>query len=623
MVNIISDYIPPFSPLPNIAPFTYKDGETYLSTLENLRTYVNTTLVDFVNTNFTSLGDSFSTEVNTLIDQIQGQLTEQNTNVTTQLTEQNISITEQTDALTTYVNSKVQEIIDTTITVTDPIILGVLENIVSETRVLLDSIYASSIDFDAVKATVDNGRLSLENMTTIDNRINKLESFPQIFSEEYGIKGDGSDESVIINQFLLSAVNLGAIATFKRGITVSVGAPVTPPSGSRVNLNGGTIKLLPVGAIDLRAIILNGVSDIEIYNGFIDGNYASYVPATEQRHNIHVTNSTNIKLHDIKSFNAKGDGIYIGDNLSGYSKDIYLDRVHCDANYRQGMSITHVSNMAVNDSIFSNTIGTAPQAGVDIEPNDPAVLCENIRFTNCTFKGNSGPGMAVTLQANPSARQAGFTFTNCVSTTNFAGYDLRDAKEVSIIGGSSYANAQQGIKMLAGFGSVIRGIKIISCNVKSNGQDGILVHSTTQIFDLNIIDCTVSDNSTSAMGSFMGIWINPLAGSKNVIVNSCLFENVSQHYHLRTAATLSNLTLIGNRYMAADPGGDDILLLDDAISRIQFESLATKGKSGTTAQRPSAAHVGIGSQYFDTTLGKPIWSTGSGAIWKDATGATV
>ncbi len=41
---------------------------------------------------------------------------------------------------------------------------------------------------------------------------------------------------------------------------------------------------------------------------------------------------------------------------------------------------------------------------------------------------------------------------------------------------------------------------------------------------------------------------------------------------------------------------------------------------GTTAQRPAAPGIRI-AQFYDTTLGKPIWWNGS--TWKDATGATV
>jgi hypothetical protein len=41
--------------------------------------------------------------------------------------------------------------------------------------------------------------------------------------------------------------------------------------------------------------------------------------------------------------------------------------------------------------------------------------------------------------------------------------------------------------------------------------------------------------------------------------------------------------------------------------------------SGTTAARPIIC--GIGFQYFDTTLGKPVWRK-TATIWCDATGAT-
>jgi hypothetical protein len=49
----------------------------------------------------------------------------------------------------------------------------------------------------------------------------------------------------------------------------------------------------------------------------------------------------------------------------------------------------------------------------------------------------------------------------------------------------------------------------------------------------------------------------------------------------------------------------------------------TAVQTGTfaTGSRPTAATAGAGAMIFDTTLGKPIWSTGS--VWVDATGATV
>lgn len=45
-------------------------------------------------------------------------------------------------------------------------------------------------------------------------------------------------------------------------------------------------------------------------------------------------------------------------------------------------------------------------------------------------------------------------------------------------------------------------------------------------------------------------------------------------------------------------------------------SCAIKSARGATGARPSAAAVGAGAQWYDTTLSKPIWS--DGAAWRDA-----
>jgi hypothetical protein len=121
MVNIISDYVPPFASLPNIAPFTYKDGETYLSTLENLRIYVNTTLVNFVNSNYALLGDSTTTEINALIGSVNAALAAQ---------------------VVTF-NNQLTTLSNTTVTITDSTIVTLLNNIASNSRVALDGLYVS------------------------------------------------------------------------------------------------------------------------------------------------------------------------------------------------------------------------------------------------------------------------------------------------------------------------------------------------------------------------------------------------------------------------------------------------------------------------------------------------
>jgi len=101
MVDPISDYISPISPLPNIAPFTYKDGETYLTTLERFRHYVNTELVTFINTNFALFDSTFTTEITALIAEVNSVLAAQNTENEANLAAVNAAIAAMNTAIAT------------------------------------------------------------------------------------------------------------------------------------------------------------------------------------------------------------------------------------------------------------------------------------------------------------------------------------------------------------------------------------------------------------------------------------------------------------------------------------------------------------------------------------------
>ena len=51
----------------------------------------------------------------------------------------------------------------------------------------------------------------------------------------------------------------------------------------------------------------------------------------------------------------------------------------------------------VERTIFSNTAGTAPAAGVDLEPDFPYEDMINISFLDCASVGNAGGGFQVYL----------------------------------------------------------------------------------------------------------------------------------------------------------------------------------------------------------------------------------
>eukprot|EP01048_Picozoa_sp_COSAG05_P017913 COSAG05_NODE_2529_length_2942_cov_4.653887_2_plen_820_part_01 len=81
----------------------------------------------------------------------------------------------------------------------------------------------------------------------------------------------------------------------------------------------------------------------------------------------------------------------------GASKRLLIRDVILDRNYRQGLSVISAQDMRIINTTFSNTNGTGPSGGVDLEPdssdlaNDPQRIT-NVSFHNCVAINNSGSG---------------------------------------------------------------------------------------------------------------------------------------------------------------------------------------------------------------------------------------
>lgn len=83
----------------------------------------------------------------------------------------------------------------------------------------------------------------------------------------------------------------------------------------------------------------------------------------------------------------------------------------------------------------------------------------------------------------------------------------------------------------------------------------------------------------------------------------------------------SNIALSGSSLVWLTDNTQDIGFAGANRPRYVRAGTAVVTGALTTAGRPTAATAGAGAHYFDTTLGKPVWSTGT--TWVDATGATV
>jgi hypothetical protein len=118
----------------------------------------------------------------------------------------------------------------------------------------------------------------------------------------------------------------------------------------------------------------------------------------EQRHGVFIFGSSRVVIDGLESSSQGGDGFYVG-GPSGYaSTDIVLKRCSARDNRRQGLSITSARRVRVVDCVFGETAGTAPQYGVDLEPNHPTDVLDRIFIVRPTTRANVGGGIMVWLE---------------------------------------------------------------------------------------------------------------------------------------------------------------------------------------------------------------------------------
>lgn len=160
---------------------------------------------------------------------------------------------------------------------------------------------------------------------------------------------------------------------------------------------GAVLAVIPNDQGHYNLLYVKGQNNIEIRGGRIVGDRVKHIDTggatgqNEQGMGIRIGASTNILVDWTEASNFWGDGIVIG----GGSDYVRLDQVKSTSNRRQGLTIGAAQHVLVTNSTFADTNGTAPQDGVDIEPDPGFGDAQNIRFSNNTMTGNFGNGLEV------------------------------------------------------------------------------------------------------------------------------------------------------------------------------------------------------------------------------------
>jgi len=500
-------------------------------------------------------------------------------------------------------------------------------------------------------------------------------------ASDHGVVGDGvANDGPALNMLLIDAAAAGARVLLAQNSVLSIRTRVFVPSNTRLDGQSATLRNDMTASPGDIVLQINNVSNVLIENLNIDGNKAAYATVTEFKHGISMTQASRVTLRGVTSNRNKGDGVYVGGTVTAFCSDIVLDRVTCDANHRNGLSIISVKGFQATSSKFTRSSGTNPQAGLDLEPNTADAPMERIKFIACEFTENTNQGIDVAAWSARTVKQGDVDFIGCSADGNFgSGVKMVTGDGIRFIGGSISRNADKGVWFSSAAGTtsevLFQGVRIVE-----NAGKGVLTDAGFS--GLTFSACRVYGNTTAAAS--IGLDIIPVAASTDLKVVGCSLGGATQTHGLRTGANVSNTVIVGNSYPDV---GIAVSLSDNPASRTTFgaegaslvATSVTRSASGSTGagfrsptdtvdkvlvrcdgsigfssgtaaadatlarlgvgvlgvgaghvlrtgrnatgSRPSAAVAQVGSMFFDTTLAKPIWSDGT--VWRDGAGTAV
>lgn len=187
-------------------------------------------------------------------------------------------------------------------------------------------------------------------------------------------------------------------------------------AGTRLVLTGATLKVIPNAATNYAAVLMTA-PNTAVIGGQIIGDVRTHRGTTgEWGHGISIREGARgARVDNVRIAECWGDGIYVNaPNQTG----ITINRVRCDYNRRQGISIVASTGTRITKSTMSNTGKikvTAPGFGIDVEPNPGRGNVEGLVVEDCTMSGNLNGGVCLVQVANSTSRA---TFTRCTITGN-------------------------------------------------------------------------------------------------------------------------------------------------------------------------------------------------------------
>jgi hypothetical protein len=162
--------------------------------------------------------------------------------------------------------------------------------------------------------------------------------------------------------------------------------------------NKSKIQIIPNSLEKYQILDIRNVENIVIFNPKLRGERDRHKGTKgEWGMGINIISSKNITIYNPYISDCWGDGIYISRSSLKQSENVKIHGGIIDFNRRNGISIISGKNISVENVLISNSYGTLPMAGLDIEPNGNEDVLENIIIKNLITFNNAEIGVGIVL----------------------------------------------------------------------------------------------------------------------------------------------------------------------------------------------------------------------------------
>lgn len=441
-----------------------------------------------------------------------------------------------------------------------------------------------------------------------DLSANVLSSSQFVTPQDFGAQGDGeTDDTQAINDALADGSPLYIpegtyMIDAVSSDTNNTDGGISVPSGAKIVMHPEAIlKAIPNDSNTYNVLRLTNVSNVYIEGGQIQGERDDHETGTgEHGMGLAIRGGSDISVKDTIISDCWGDGIYVGrDSVStNIPTRIFMSGVISTGNRRNAFTPAAVHDGIFIGCQFNLSSGTAPQAGVDLEPAADSFTVKNIAFIGCQANDNAGRGFVI--DDRPTSIIEGVIFDGCVASANesdgfisvqtrngivfnacqalnngAAGFALSQATANAIRNCHASGNATYGISL----GSSCIGCSMTGNFVVDNQYGIVLAEAGTDAPK----QCVISGNNARLNGRH-GIWIR--LGSDNIIEGNIVSENSQEtdatydNIRLEAGATLNRVANnICRRGSETNQPAYGINMVNGASNIIEGNDLRTGGKT--------------------------------------------